>query len=65
MHGSRWPACPASRTGLIHGLPVGMASGVPGEGAESVELISMWVSPSARGRGVGDHLIRAVERWGG
>ncbi|WP_369372564.1 GNAT family N-acetyltransferase [Streptomyces sp. cg36] len=45
MHGSRWPACPASRTGLIHGLPVGLASGVPGGG-------------------VGDHLIRAVERWG-
>ncbi|WP_017600952.1 GNAT family N-acetyltransferase [Nocardiopsis lucentensis] len=48
---------------LLDGRPVGMASGVPGE-ADSVELISMWVTPAARGRGVGDHLIWAVERWG-
>ncbi|MFC0842441.1 GNAT family N-acetyltransferase [Streptomyces noboritoensis] len=48
---------------LLDGLPVGMASGVPGEGAQNVELISMWVNPTARGKGVGDHLIRAVERW--
>ena len=49
---------------LLDGLPVGMASGVPGEGAENVELISMWVNPTARGKGVGDYLIQAVERWG-
>ena len=47
----------------LDGLPVGMASGVPGEGAETVELISMWVNPTARGKGVGDYLIQAVERW--
>ncbi|MFF4845060.1 GNAT family N-acetyltransferase [Streptomyces collinus] len=40
-----------------------MASGVPCEGAETVELISMWVNPAARGKGVGDCLIHAVERW--
>ena len=49
---------------LLDGVAVGMVSGVPGEDPESVELISMWVSPVARGRGVGDHLIQAVERWG-
>jgi ribosomal protein S18 acetylase RimI-like enzyme len=42
---------------------MGMASGVPDEGAENVELISMWVNSTARGQGVGDHLIQAVERW--
>ncbi|MFI6918645.1 GNAT family N-acetyltransferase [Nonomuraea spiralis] len=48
---------------FLDGHPSGMVSGVPVEGANSVELASMWVSPAARGRGVGDHLIREVERW--
>ncbi|MEU1296855.1 GNAT family N-acetyltransferase [Streptomyces sp. NPDC005840] len=48
---------------FLDGLPVGMASGVPGEAAQTLELISMWVDPTARGKGVGDCLIRAVERW--
>jgi ribosomal protein S18 acetylase RimI-like enzyme len=47
----------------IDGKPVGMASGVPGPRHGVVELISMWVSPEVRGRGVGDHLVRAVEQW--
>jgi ribosomal protein S18 acetylase RimI-like enzyme len=41
---------------------VGMASGVPGEG-DRAELISMWVDPAARGRGVAGALIDAVARW--
>lgn len=42
---------------------VGMASGVPSEQEDAVELISMWVSRAARGRGVGDALVAEVERW--
>jgi ribosomal protein S18 acetylase RimI-like enzyme len=38
-----------------------MASGVRGDAPGAVELISMWVRPEARGRGVGDRLMRAVE----
>ncbi|MEU6406386.1 GNAT family N-acetyltransferase [Streptomyces sp. NPDC046985] len=64
----RWRArlsIPGARdlVALLHGLPVGMASGVPGEESDNAELISMWVNPTARGKGVGDCLIQAVERW--
>ncbi|MFF4987856.1 GNAT family N-acetyltransferase [Streptosporangium saharense] len=48
---------------LLDGEPVGMASGLPMDGGDAVELISMWVSPRARGRGVGDGLILEIERW--
>jgi ribosomal protein S18 acetylase RimI-like enzyme len=65
---SRWRArleIPGARdlVAALDGHPVGMASGVPSEEGVSAELISMWVSPAARGRGVGGLLIGAVERW--
>jgi ribosomal protein S18 acetylase RimI-like enzyme len=48
---------------LRAGEPVGMASGVPTGDPAVVELISMWVAPAGRGRGVGDELVRDIERW--
>lgn len=48
---------------LLDGQPVGMASGVPDERDGVAELISMWVSPAARGHGAGDRLMSAVEQW--
>ena len=29
----------------------------------TVELVSLWVAPFARGRGIGDALIRAIVSW--
>jgi Cys-tRNA(Pro)/Cys-tRNA(Cys) deacylase len=43
--------------------PAGMASGIRSDIAGRAEIISMWVAPSARGRGVGDALIEAVRAW--
>ncbi|MEV6975414.1 GNAT family N-acetyltransferase [Kitasatospora sp. NPDC093806] len=58
--------------GLASGVPVpdgrpadgaeGGAAGGPAGGTVS-ELRSVWVGPEARGRGVGDRLIAAVEAW--
>lgn len=44
---------------------VGVACGCPAEleGAEAVELISMWVSPAVRGTGVAARLIAGVVDW--
>ncbi|MGQ5260968.1 GNAT family N-acetyltransferase [Micromonospora sp. ZYX-F-536] len=47
---------------MLDDQAVGMAAGLPGDNGVS-ELRSVWVGPEARGRGVGDRLIAAVETW--
>ena len=46
----------------LDGRTVGMARGVP-EGCGVAVLHSVWVAPDARGRGVGDRLVAAIEAW--
>jgi ribosomal protein S18 acetylase RimI-like enzyme len=45
------------------GAPAGMASGVRSDEENEIELISMWVAPFARGKGVADSLLDAVVGW--
>jgi ribosomal protein S18 acetylase RimI-like enzyme len=42
--------------------PAGIAGGLE-EDQGTVELVSIWVSPAARGHGVGEALIEAVTGW--
>lgn len=45
------------------GEPAGMVSATAPDGQGRVELISMWIAPRARGRGVGDEAVRQVLAW--
>ncbi|MFI1200393.1 GNAT family N-acetyltransferase [Streptomyces sp. NPDC020883] len=47
---------------FLRGQAVGMASGLPVD-REVCELRSVWVSPEARGCGVGDLLVAVIEAW--
>lgn len=46
----------------LDGSPAGMV-GAHLRDDGTVELISLWVAPAARGRGVGDAAVRAVLDW--
>jgi GNAT superfamily N-acetyltransferase len=46
----------------MDGRPVGMAGGFP-DLPGLLHVVAMWVDPTARGRGIGHALLRAVEGW--
>lgn len=47
----------------LDGTPVGMAGGLRAEENGVTELVSMWIAPVGRGRGIGNALMAAVETW--
>lgn len=59
-----YPTEPAGLTGAPAGLaePVGLAGGYQLDPV-TIELVSMYVRPRARGQGVGEALVAAVSSW--
>lgn len=55
---------PFNAIAYLDGTPVGIVSGTEPNVNGEVELISMWVDPSARGKGIGESAIRLYERCG-
>jgi ribosomal protein S18 acetylase RimI-like enzyme len=47
----------------LNGEAAGMVSATAPDQSETVELVSMWVAPFARGRGVSDSLVASVIEW--
>lgn len=64
---TRWRArlttVPFNVVAFVDGEPAGIVGGTAPDESRTVELISMWVAPFARGRGTGDALVAAVIAW--
>jgi ribosomal protein S18 acetylase RimI-like enzyme len=59
---NRVAVAPLNLVASLDGSDVGMLSGIE-EIPGTVEVISVWVAPAARGQGVGDAMLEAVLAW--
>jgi len=59
----RLSTVPLNLVAYLNGKPAGMISGTAANQDGTIELISMWVAPFARGQGIGDSLVAAVIKW--
>jgi GNAT superfamily N-acetyltransferase len=59
----RLASVPFNAVAQLGGRAVGMVSATRDPASGSVELLSLWVVPDARGSGVGDALVNAVVDW--
>ena len=60
---ARLSSVPFNVVAYVDANPAGMVRGTLPDGSGTAELLSTWVSPAARGLGVGDALVDAVVRW--
>lgn len=60
---ARLTSVPHNVVAHLDGEPAGIVGGTAPDANGTVELISMWVAPFARGRGVGDALVQSVIAW--
>jgi ribosomal protein S18 acetylase RimI-like enzyme len=61
----RLEAVPLNLVAFVDGAPAGQASGTAVDEDGCVEVLSMWVAPSARGLGVGVGLLNEIAAWAG
>ena len=59
----RLNSVPFNAIARIDGTPAGIVSATAPDAGGTSEMISMWVAPFARGRGIGDALVHAVLLW--
>ena len=59
---NRVAVAPLNLVASLDGSDVGMLSGIE-EIPGTVEVISVWVAPGARGQGVGDAMLEALLAW--
>ena len=59
----RLESVPLNLVIICDGKPAGMVSATAPDDSGSAELISLWVAPAGRGRGVGDEAIRQALAW--